>query len=179
MSEERKKRVEAFLKDERIKKYGREKTVGEISYDLAQKPLETTDPKEQAREQLKEYEDNILICVEKNKKEIKGDFFVVVLTKNEKLMPNVFRHFFFARHTCPTPNYDQAVYKYYANDERLDLIWVIPDRNSSHWIKDNALTIPKDHKQLLNFVLDFDDGSLYKLCKKLNGEEEHSNLLEK
>ena len=37
--------------------------------------------------------------------------------------------------------------------------------------KQNALQVVDEEKELLRFVLQFDDGTLLKLCKKLNGEE--------
>jgi hypothetical protein len=42
---------------------------------------------------------------------------------------------------------------------------------------ENAIAIPESERELLNFVLDFQDGTLLKLAKKLNGEEEDSPLL--
>ena len=44
----------------------------------------------------KEYLNNLLECVTSGRKKFNSDFFVVVLTKNERLLPNVFRNYFFS-----------------------------------------------------------------------------------
>jgi len=145
-------------------------TVGKVALDLMQKKAESQDPIELEREMQKDYIKNLVECVDKHKKEFTDRFFIVVLTKNEKLMPNVFRSYFFPRGTCPTPDYDQTVYKYNSKDEQLEYVWTIPSRDTCHHLKDNALQVADSERDLLKFVLDFADGSLYKLCRKLNNE---------
>jgi hypothetical protein len=152
-------------------------TVGKISSELLQKQPETTDPIALEREMQEDYLKNLVECVEKHSKIFIKDFYVVVITKNEKLMPNVFRNYFAARESCPTPDYDQTVFKYNREAERLEYIWTIPSRDSCHHLKDNALEVHPSEKDLLKFVLQFADGSLYKLSKQLNGEEMASSLL--
>lgn len=154
------------------------KTVGAAALELQQKQPDTLDPIELQREMQKDYVDNLIECVQTNRKDITGNFYVVVLTKMERLLTNVFRNFFFARRSCPTPDYDQAVYKYNADSETLDYIWCIPDRDTSYSLKLQALEIDNNEKMLLQHVLDFSDGTLFTLSKKLNKENMYSNLLE-
>lgn len=154
------------------------KTVGAAALELQQKQPDTLDPIELQREMQKDYVDNLIECVQTNRKDITGNFYVVVLTKMERLLTNVFRNFFFARISCPTPDYDQAVYKYNADSETLDYIWCIPDRDTSYSLKLQALEIDDNEKMLLQHVLDFSDGTLFTLSKKLNKENMYSNLLE-
>jgi hypothetical protein len=146
-------------------------TVGKVASDLIVKAPETKSPIEQMRENLTEYEANVWQCVERGKKEKAGDFYVVVITKNEKLFPNVFRNFFFPRTWCPTPDYDQTVYKYKRKDDSLIFMWVIPSRDASFHLKDNALYVAPEERELLKYVLAFEDGTLFKLAKELNGEK--------
>jgi hypothetical protein len=155
------------------------KTVGAHSLELMQKTPESRSPIEIQREMQQDYLKELVNCVEASKSTYQGDFYVVVITKNEKLMPNVFRNYFFARKTCPTPEYDQSIFKYSRADESIVYLWTIPSRDASHHLKDNALVVHPSERQLLKFVLEFADGTLYKLCKKLNNEEEKSSLIVK
>jgi len=162
-----------------IKVTMKRETVGKISQDLRQKKKETLSPVELEREMHTEYDKNVFECIETYKKKFTKDFYVVVLTKNERLLSNVFRNFFMARHSCPTPNYDQVVYKYHSVTDNIELVWVIPSRDACFHLKENALSVISKEKELLKFVLDFADGTLFKLCKKLNKEKDFSPELDK
>lgn len=153
------------------------KTVGEHSVELAQKKQEKISIIEQQEAMQEDYLANLIECVQEHKKSFPGDFYVVVITKNEKLMPNVFRNYFTARQSCPTPNYDQTVFRYIRAAEEIEYIWTIPSREASHHLKNNALQVHPSEKELLNMVLAFADGSLYKLSKQLNGERDDSPLI--
>jgi len=154
-------------------------TVGKVSLELSQKTPDTRSPIEQMRESLTEWDRNIYECIDRSKKDFLGDFYVIVITKNEPLMRNVFRNYFYARLSCPTPDYDQTVYRYNRVQDKIEFIWVIPSRDASFHLKDNALQVANEERGLLNFVLKFADGTLFKLAKKLNGEELETPLLEK
>ncbi len=155
----------------------RVQTVGKIATDLAAQDTYAQSAIELEREIHKEYEDNIHNCIERGKKEHPGDFYVVVLTKKERLLPNVLRHYYLHRSTCPTPDYDQTVYRYYRLHDTHEFIWVIPDKYTCETLRDHALEVPALERDLLRFVLDFYDDTLMKLSKKLNGEELLTPLL--
>jgi len=89
-------------------------------------------------------------------------------------MPNVIRNYFYGRRSCPTPNYDQVVYKYHFKDDNLEFLWVIPSREICKHMMAHAIEIDPSEWQLLTYVQKFADGSLFKLAKKLNGEKEDS-----
>lgn len=146
-------------------------TMGKISNDLIVKTPDTRSPIELEREMHKEYEDNVYLCVERSKKEFNGDFYVVVLTKKERLLQNVLRHYYFGRATCPTPDYDQTVYHYHRDADVLETLWVIPDKQVCEHFRENALHVHELERDLLTFILDFYDDTLMKKAKKLNGEE--------
>jgi len=156
-------------------------TVGKHSLDLSLKEPASRDPIEIEQEMHQEYEKNVLECIERCKKEfmvpVGSWFYIVVLTKREPLMPNVLRHYFFGRRSCPTPDYDQAVYAYDPHQDRIDFLWVIPSRDASKHLIDNALLVAESERDLLRFVLQFADGTLFKISKKLNGEQLDSALL--
>lgn len=154
-------------------------TVGKISSELLQKEPDTRDPIALEREMHKDYVNHVYDAVARGKTEFPGDFFVVVITKKERLMQNVLRNYFLARSTCPTPEWDQTVYRYKRADDLIEFLWVVPSKDTCQLFKDNALEISPEEKDLLRFVMDFTDGTLLKLAKRLNKEMKSSPLLEK
>lgn len=146
-------------------------TVGKISSDLIQKDMGAQTVVDMQRKMQEEYLQHLVECIDNHKNIFPGDFYVVVITKNEKLMPNVMRSYFLARISCPTPEYDQSVYKYFKNDERAEHIWTVPCRDACYYLKDNANYIIPAERGLLEHVMKFLDGSLLTLSKQLNGEE--------
>ena len=145
-------------------------TVGDISRRLSQKQPDSRDPIEQMRESLTEYDKNIYQTVNDALTKTTGDFYVIVITKKEPLMDNVLRNYFGWRYSCPTPDYDQAVYHYNSELDSLDFLWVIPSKDACLYLKNNALHVDTEEKKLLGFVLDFADGTLMKRAQTLNGE---------
>jgi len=106
------------------------KTMGAIASDLLNKESSNDiSPIEVQKAQEKEYLDNLTWCVQhalkkvdcskieghdicKDREPLHGDFFIVVLLKKERLLENVLRNYFIATKACPTPHYDQTVYRY-------------------------------------------------------------------
>lgn len=146
--------------------------LGKIVTDLSSKDPGTHTVAEQGKEQLKEYIPNLIEATEKGKKNMpNSDFYIVVLTKFERLLQNVSRHYFFTRLTCPTPTYDQAVYHYRADKDEVEFLWVIPDPRTIKYFMENVFSIPEEDRCLIKYIMDFNDGTLDKLARKLNGEE--------
>jgi len=153
-------------------------TVGKISSDLLLQEAPTKDPIELEREMHTDYEKNVWDCVQRCIKEFPhSDFFVIVVTKKERLMQNVIRNYFFGRQSCPTPEYDQTVYRYTAAGD-LEFLWVVPSKDTCELMRENALMIAPEEKELLRFVLEFYDGTLLKISKKYNKEAALSNIIE-
>lgn len=100
------------------------------------------------------------------------NFYVVMLTKKERL-GEVPRTLFLARLSCPTPIYNQSVWKYHHATANLEYLWTIPDqilywhiiRNGNKYLED------KETKQLAQFVLLMESGELLTWVKKENGEK--------
>jgi len=155
------------------------KTVGAHSLELSKKDPGTHSAIDQMREQLKDYEKNIHECVQSHLGKFEDDFYVICLTKKERLMQNVLRGYFFARQSCPTPDYDQSVYKYHRADAKLEFLWVVPCDDVVNYMKNNPTLVDTDKYGLLDFVLKFADGSLLRLSKKLNNEKKDSNIIDK
>jgi len=155
-------------------------TVGKISSELMQKSHENTHtPIEKIKEQLKDFEKNIDECIARGKKDFINDFYIVVVTKKERLLQNVLRNFFYPRQTCPTPEWDQTVYKYNRKNGCVEFLWVVPAKDICDLLIANALDLPPEQRDLLEFVMDYNDGTLLMLAKKLNGEADDSPLLVK
>lgn len=156
----------------------KKKKVGEASIELSQKAPETRDPIELQREMMKDYCDNVIQCALEGKKLYDGIFYVVVITKKERLMHNVVRSYYFHRKTCPTPDWDQAVYQFNPEAESFSMLWVIPAKDIADMLYFNAAVVADDEKQLRNYVLEFYNGDLLREAKKLNGERADSIILE-
>lgn len=154
-------------------------TVGKIASDLLLKKPESTDPIELEREMHKDYESQVITCCQDGKKFYDDDFFIIVITKKERIMQNVLRNYFFHRQACPTPDYDQAVYRYNSLNDSIEFIWVVPSKDTCILFMNNVMNIAPEERQLLQNVLDFADGTLYKRAKTLNGEEISSIILAK
>lgn len=166
-------------------------TVGKIATDLLQKTPDTFDPIEIQREVQKDYIDHLKWSVNHMQKKVDcthllgnnrghefcnnrsahlGDFYVVVITKKEKLLENVLRNYFLETIDCPTPDYNQSVYRYDAAKEELEYLWTVPDRDTCDLFQQNAIHIVPEERALLDFVLKFRNGTLLQQARRLNGE---------
>lgn len=164
-------------------------TVGSIASGLLSKhDTHNLNPQEIQRAQEKEYLDNLVWCAQhaqkktdcskienhdqcKDRVALEGDFFIAALLKKEKFLENVLRNYFVATKSCPTPTYDQTVYRFNSQKGDIEFIWVIPDRETCLTFKENvAQIVPAEHALLQN-ILEFYNGSLYRKMKKFNGEE--------
>jgi hypothetical protein len=70
------------------------------------------------------------------------------------------------RVSCATPTYGQDVWKYDVRDGHLQVLWSMPDRESSIAYVQNPKMVPKNEQQTLFTVLDFYNGSLDMLCQQ-------------
>lgn len=152
------------------------KTVGSIALDLMSQEQENRDPIAQQRAMLSDYEKNFQDAFKRGQAQFNGNFYIVVITKKERLMENVIRNYFLVRESCPTPDHDQIVYKYDKAQDFVDLLWVVPCQHACETYRSRPLDVPKEEKALLMDILSFYDGSLLKKCKKLNGELKESSV---
>jgi len=158
------------------KAISRKDTVGKAAVDLQQKAPEERSVIELERAMHQDFEKNILEAVAEGKRRLSGDFYIIVLTKKERLLNNVLRNYFFFRESCPTPDYDQIVYKYHHIDERIEQIWVIPSKDTCLLLLENRQQVAPAEYELLSFVLKFADGTLGALMMKLNDEDANTVL---
>ncbi|MFW6174137.1 MAG: hypothetical protein ACOC5T_10385 [Elusimicrobiota bacterium] len=170
-----------------MEKKKEKETVGAASLRLKNKAPEDTDAIELGREVLqKNYDKQINECINNALKAYPGNFYIVVETKKERLLDNVLRFYFIARRSCPTPNYDQAVYFYDRRAGTTKFMWCIPDKYTCQILTGNRLVVDIDaisnalittkhwsrteEYELLRCVREFYDGTLLEKAKYLNGE---------
>lgn len=150
------------------------KTVGAASLEVLEKEPFNPDVEAQQRAMLSDFESNFHQAFTRGKAQFLGDFYVVVITKKERLLENVLRNYFLVRESCPTPDFDQIVYRYDKKQDMIDLLWTIPNQTACEIIYGDPINVPQDHKALLKNIISFFDGSLLKKCKTLNGELKES-----
>jgi len=166
------KKEKAKIKDTTCTTKPGRSSVGKIAVELQQKAKDPVSVIDQTNECLSEYEKELLKCADLGKKSYKGSFFITVITKKERLMENVLRNWFIHRLSCPTPDYDQTLYRYDKQRDDLEFIWTIPSKDACLYLKSNAMEVTESERALLKFVLDFADGTLFKRAQKLNNESD-------
>lgn len=170
---------EAALAQIRKEKYGREKTVGELAVDIFRKGTYESSPVELEREMQRDYYQNLIDCALNHRRDYNGKFYIVVITKAEPILLNTMRNYFVPRKSCPTPDYDQSVFRYNNVTEEIEYLWTIPSKEACFHLMNNAKQVHKDEWELLSYVLQFHRGSLFSLAKRLNGEKDTSSQLER
>lgn len=158
-------------------------TVGSQLLNIASRQLDKMSAVEAWEVKQKDYLNNLIECAETNRKKFDGSFYILTTIKNEAIfnkylpMP-VFREYFIALKDCPTPNYDQNLFYCNSKLEQIEFVWSIPDRETAQMLHANKEIVDESERWLLKFVLDYADGTLYRLMKKLNGEQIDSPMLD-
>ena len=123
----------------------------------------------------KGFQENMFRVVERDKDKPYYDgknFYVICVYKTEPFSGQP-QFMFFSRQSCPTPIYQQIVYKYHRLSGGLEFLWTIPDLQlcreirDSNYKKDNA-----GFNQLYEFVYLLDIGKLLEMAKRENNEDE-------
>jgi hypothetical protein len=102
----------------------------------------------------KTFEEELMECIhsyQKKRLENVKPFYMVVLSKKERIMNNVVRRYFFGRESEPTPDYDQTVFKVNPKDQRIDYKWTIPDIETYHKMIFFGHNYPLEEQQLVEF----------------------------
>lgn len=100
------------------------------------------------------------------------DFYVVLLMKVERIGQSP-RTYVFARRSCPTPTYNQSVWKYHHQVGTLEFLYNIPDKILYYHIINNSQKYLNDPecRDLARFVVLMESGELLEWVKKENGEK--------
>ena len=159
---------------------GRENT-GKTIYNHLVKTWDEKDnatPDDLAYARTESYIAGLKECIEKHLKIFDGDIYIDVQKKEERLfLKKVYRHYFIGKQACPTPTNDQDVYKYNRVSDQIEYLWSVPDKETCRYLKQEHLSLPDTQRKLLQFAVEFSDGTLLKLAKKLNGEVEPSLIM--
>lgn len=123
-----------------------------------------------ASDALKNFDDNILKSVDRGKKKYSGDFFIVVLIKIESLTRRI-RLLYTPIPGCPTPNYDQIVFKYDHTLDKVEELWVIPNKYACETYRENIAEIDKQEHKLRDYIIDFYNGNLSRKADQLNNKK--------
>lgn len=123
-------------------------------------------------------------AVDRGKSRFDTDFFIEVNLKKEKLMKNVLpRIYAVDRRSCPTPFYNQDCFKYRRIGDEFVHVWSIPGPDDCNELMNAVMDnqLDEEYREIAESVIRFRNGSLMRLCKKLNGEksddEEMNNLI--
>lgn len=147
------------------------KTFGEQYLQGIKSDSGTTNVKDIRDGLLSEWDQNVLEVVQKTRAiEPTRHFYICVTTKREYLAPNTIRNYFESKYDCPTPQFEQVVYKIHEGGTNISLLWVIPNKEACIYLTLNSLQIPPEERELLGYVLRFNKGELDQLAQKENGE---------
>lgn len=146
------------------------KTVGQASLEAREDTHtyevgEVTEAAFGKQQNNKSFEQNLLETIESGRRAYDGVYFVVVLNKRERLLPNVIRRLYFHRESCPTPEFDQTVYEIDPSQDRISYLWTLPDWQTCQLSAVDPDSIPKVFYPLAGFISDFQSGKLDKLAR--------------
>jgi hypothetical protein len=149
----------------------KEKTVGEEAIALQVKDdkidsIELQRDIHKGSNSKKSFEEEIWEAVDRGKRDatIEGNFYIVVLFKKERHLQNIVRQYFFYRQSCPSPDFDQTVYKYHPRGDELEYLWTIPNNAACVFLPANKFRLPPEQLPLLEMVEAFRRGDLDKLA---------------
>lgn len=103
-------------------------------------------------------------------------FFIEVFTRQDKIMVMTMVSTFIPRITCPTPTFNQTVYRYIRTEDVLEYIWTIPSNERCLYYLQNPIGKSEGESALIGFVHDLKDGTLEKIAQELNHEEFQAHL---
>lgn len=150
------------------------KTHIELAREAIDKGAVATNPLDIAKEEEEKYMNALYECVANHKQLWPSkNFFVHTTMRCEPFARNEFKNFWTGHIDCPSPTYDQTLYHYIANGDRIELLWSIPNEEHARAFKQYAHNIKPEFWPTLQVVLDFYDGKLSQLARKLNNEPDN------
>jgi hypothetical protein len=158
---------------------GKPETLGQAILNLHGKTPDSLDPIEISEEMgNKEYADGLNKCIDKTTKNFPKDFYITAIRVEIPLMQKkAYKLLFKSRLTCPSPQYDEDAWKYHSETGSIEFLWSVPDIGTCHMLRNNALIVDPEERQLRDFAIAMLDGDLLKKARELNGEKEQSNVI--
>jgi hypothetical protein len=143
-------------------------TVGALSLQ-SQSAQNQSDTWETTHEREREIMRNMTDFVAKKKIEHRqSDFYIMLLSRKEKLLANVVRDRLYCLRACPMPNYNQSLWKYHWKDDRLEFMWSVPPKEAVDFLKRYPLEMSDMCSDVIKCVFDFLDGTLARKTSELN-----------
>lgn len=133
---------------------------------------ERVEVRELSKEMNKDYMSTLVSTALKDKDKYEGCYYVVVITKVERLITTCIRNLFFTRQSCPTPNCDQTVYKFDPSVEHIELLWVVPSKKLCKRMYKQRFNLSMQRDPLLPFVKFYVEGGLLAKAMELNNEKQ-------
>jgi len=145
--------------------------IGKEYLDRASRPTDdTVAVGDLSRSMSSDYMKNLVDTALKARGSYSERYYIVVLTKVERLIGTAIRNYFVARQSCPTPNYGQTVYSFDPKDESFELLWLVPIKKVCDKMYSDRFNVELINDPLINYVVDYIEGRLLGLCMKLNKE---------
>lgn len=150
------------------------KTIGQHAYELNLKEPDTTRAMDLTEAQSSTWDQTIKEAYELGRKGLPNkDFYIEIQVKWEQILgrerPQL-HQYSFVKPNCPSPQYDQTLYKYHHKEDKIEYLWTLPDKDTYNYYIDNVTTLHPDRWALLKFVLKDLKGDLLRQSKILNGE---------
>lgn len=147
-------------------------TLGQAATRLAKVQLESDCAYEHAGVMFASYGADLAECVKLNLPILKNmgrdHFFISMITIKDRLFKNYFKQKVEAHQACPTPTWDQIIYRYDIPSDALEFLWVIPDKITCEDMYKFPHLVPLDEYELLGYVKDFYEGALLRKANTLN-----------
>lgn len=126
-----------------------------------------------------DYFRNLMIAKDDGKKIWPGrNFYILALTRILKLAKDMPRIQWYKTQDCPHPSFSQSVFRYNYLDDTVDELWTLPSEEVANTMRYQVFDINPLERERYQDVRDYFDGTLLGLCKRLNGEQRDTNLLE-
>lgn len=139
--------------------------------DLAIKPGEDYAIQDMSYEQGLSFFKDFWQHLEIKKKEFIGSFYIEYMFKKEVLFHNMQRCSKpIGRYSAPTPSLQQAVFYYDAEDDKAELLWILPDITRCYDLIANYKTLNEVDRSLIPTIVQYFTGDLLKMVKKRNKE---------
>lgn len=104
-------------------------------------------------------------ALRRGKQKHKGDFFIEVFMEIKKFVVDTVEPHFFVTRTCPNPRFQQMALHYTKEDDKLRLLWVLPDQFHAAFYKLDPLRFPSEN---VKYLFDLNDGTLQSLADNIN-----------
>jgi hypothetical protein len=148
-------------------------TIGQTVYDNLHKQPDVTDMFEITPDMQERYWKDLTSIVVSAKDELKESFYIEMIFIREKALQGYVLHpRLFARTSCPTATYGQHVWHYNYSLDQLAFIWMLPFKDRADHLRENMLNLSDGEKSMYKYVLDFDDGTLERVARDLNKEDD-------